>query len=156
MKRGVAAAIAACVAVLATGCGSSGKPTATTATSSTGATAASSPASATAAVDRTPRFAAPSPSAPVRSGLVQIAYRDIAIEPDTVRVKLGSTIRWTNYDSAPANVTSVGGAGGPYRFASRNFGKGGTFEITASRPGVIHYECTLYPATMNGTIEVVS
>ncbi len=87
---------------------------------------------------------------------MQIAYRNIAIDPDTVRVKVGSTIRWTNYDSTPANVTSEGGAGGPYKFASKNFGEGGTFEIKASRPGVIHYECTLYPVTMNGTIEVVS
>jgi plastocyanin len=89
----------------------------------------------------------------VQSGLVQIAYRNIAIDPDTVRVKVGSTIRWTNYDSEEANVTSEGG---PYKFASKNFGEGGTFELKASRPGVIHYECTLYPVTMNGTIEVVS
>jgi len=41
------------------------------------------------------------------------------------------------------------------KFASKNFGEGGTFELEASKPGVIHYECTLYPVTMNGTIEVV-
>ncbi len=85
--------------------------------------------------------------------MVQIAYRNIAIAPDTVRVKLGSTIRWTNYDSTQANVTSEGG---PLKFASKNFGEGGTFEIKASKVGVIRYECTLYPVTMNGTIEVVS
>ena len=44
---------------------------------------------------------------------MQIAYRNIAIAPDTVRVKVGSTIRWTNYDSVEHNVTSEGGAGGP-------------------------------------------
>jgi plastocyanin len=88
----------------------------------------------------------------VQSGLVQIAYRNIAIAPDTVRVKVGSTIRWTNYDSTPHNVTSEGG---PQRFASKNFGEGATFEITVEKPGVIHYECTLQPTTMNGTIEVV-
>jgi len=89
----------------------------------------------------------------VQSGLVQIAYRNIAIDPDTVRVKVGSTIKWTNYDSVQANVTSEGG---PQRFASKNFGEGGTFELKAEKPGVIHYECTLFPTTMNGTIEVVS
>jgi plastocyanin len=67
-------------------------------------------------------------------------------------VKLGSTIRWTNYDSTPHNVTSEGG---PLSFASKDFGEGGTFELKASKPGVIHYENTLQPATMNGTIEVV-
>ncbi len=105
--------------------------------------------------DTTPKYAVPSPSSPVQSGLVQIAYRNIAIAPDTVRVKVGSTIKWTNYDSIAHNVTSEGGAGGPYKFASKNFGEGGTFEITASKAGVIHYENTLQPATMNGTIEGV-
>jgi plastocyanin len=99
-----------------------------------------------------PKYAVPSSSAPTQSGVVQIAYRNIAIAPDAVKVKLGSTVRWTNYDSIPHNVTSEGG---PQAFASKNFGEGGTFEIKVSKPGVIHYENTLQPTTMNGTIEVV-
>jgi plastocyanin len=155
MRTGVAAAFACMSLLLAAGCGSSNKAAAGSATSTastTSAKAATSPG-ASIKVDTTPKFASPSKSAPVHGGLVQIAYRNISIEPDTIRVKLGSTIRWTNYDSVPANVTSVSG---PQRFASKNFGEGGTFAITASKPGVIHYECTLYPVTMNGTIEVVS
>jgi plastocyanin len=92
-------------------------------------------------------------SASVQSGVVQIAYRDIAIEPDTAKVKVGSTIKWVNYDPVPHNVVSEGG---PMHFASRNFGEGGTYEIKATKTGIIHYECTLEPTTMNGTIEVVS
>lgn len=161
-------AITCCLLALAAGCGSSSSTggsssagatttsaTATTGTATPGAKTSSSP-SAALKVDTTPKFASPSPSAPVQSGLVQIAYRNIAIDPDTVRVKVGSTIKWTNYDSVQANVTSEGGVGGPYKFASKNFGEGGTFTIKAEKPGVIHYECTLYPVTMNGTIEVVS
>jgi plastocyanin len=160
MKSGIAALIACCALVLTAGCGSSSSSasdSATTATTAAGAAAkaatTSSSPSAGLKVDTTPRYAVPSPSAPVQSGLVQIAYRNIAIAPDTVRVKLGSTIKWTNYDSTQANVTSEGG---PLKFASKDFGEGGTFELKASKAGVIHYECTLYPATMNGTIEVVS
>jgi plastocyanin len=104
-------------------------------------------------VDTTPKFASPSKSEAAQSGIVQIAYRNIAIAPDTVRVKVGSTIKWTNYDPTKANVTSVNG---PQKFASKDFGEGGTFELKVTKPGVIHYECTLYPVTMNGTIEVVS
>ncbi len=145
-----------CMLALLGACGSS-----TTSSSSTPATGStptgtsrgnSSAPSEGIKVDSTPKFASPSPSAPVQSGLVQIAYRDIAIDPDTVRVKLGSTVRWTNYDSTNANVTTVSG---PQRFASKNFGEGGTFEVELTKPGVIHYVCTLYPVTMNGTIEVV-
>ncbi len=170
MSRGLAAAFACCALALSAGCGSSGSggshgtsgatgtasstgPAGAASTATSGKTAGGSgSAGASLKVDTTPKFASPSPSAPVQSGVVQIAYRDITIDPDTVRVKLGSTIKWTNYDSVQANVTSEGG---PLKFASKNFGEGGTFEVKASRAGVIHYECTLYPVTMNGTIEVV-
>ncbi len=174
MKSPLAATIACCLLALAAGCGSSSSTSsgasagstataaaaAATATSAAGATGASTaPATgssspgATVKGDTTPKFVAPSPSAPVRSGVVQIAYRNITIAPDTVRVRLGSTIKWTNYDSVKCNVTSISG---PQKFASANFGEGGTFTIKAEKPGVIHYECTLYPTTMNGTIEVLS
>ncbi|MEA2209051.1 MAG: hypothetical protein QOF54_1528 [Solirubrobacteraceae bacterium] len=83
---------------------------------------------------------------------MHIAYRNIAIAPDTVRVRVGSTVRWTNFDNVSHNVTSEGG---PAKFASRDFGEGGTFQVKLTKPGVIHYECTIHPASMNGTIEVV-
>jgi len=146
-------ALACCTATLLAGCGSSGASSSNS--SSSGGpekTTASSPAEAI-KVDTTPKFAAPSKSAPAQSGLVQIAYRNIAINPDTVRAKVGSTIKWTNYDSTQANVTSVGA--GPQRIASKDFGEGKSFEVKVTKPGVIHYESTHYPVTMNGTIEVV-
>jgi plastocyanin len=156
MRTGIAAACACMALLLAAGCGSSNKPTASsasTATSATAAKAATTSGGATIKVDTTPKFASPSQSAPVHSGVVQVAYRNISIEPDTLRVKAGSTVRWTNYDSVQANVVSVSG---PQKFASKNFGEGGTFEVKLATPGVIHYECSLYPVTMNGTIEVLS
>lgn len=98
-------------------------------------------------------YASPPAGAPVQSGLVKIKYHEISIEPDTLRVKVGSTIEWSNEDSVEHNVTS---ASGPSKFASKNFGEGGTFRVTVTKPGVIHYRCTNHPTTMNGTIEVVS
>ncbi len=157
MRTGIAAAVACIALLLVAGCGSSNNgaaasSSASTAASTTSAKAATTSPGASIKVDTTPKFASPSKSEPVQSGLVQIAYRNISIEPDTVRVKVGSTVKWTNYDSVQANVTSVSG---PQRFASKNFGEGGTFEVKLTKPGVIHYECTLYPVTMNGAIEVV-
>jgi plastocyanin len=149
----------ACVALVALcGCGSSSGSKSSSSAGASGSTAATTQTSATAStptsaglkVTTTPKFAPA--TGPVRSGLVRIAYRNITIAPDTVRVKVGSTIRWTSFDRTQHNVTSEGG---PQRFASKNFGEGGTFEIKALKPGVIHYECTIHPATMNGTIEVV-
>jgi plastocyanin len=148
MRRAISVVIACGALALASGCGSSGGSS----------SSASSPTSRTTApsgglkVSTTPKYASPSASAPVQSGVVQIAYRNIAIAPDTLKVKVGSTVRWTNYDAIEHNVTS---RGGPATFASRNFGEGKTFEVKLTAPGVIHYLCTIHPTSMNGTIEVV-
>jgi plastocyanin len=137
---------------LVSGCGSSGSSSGSTATTGTSTSTARTATQAGLQPDTTPKFASPSPSAPVQSGIVPIAYRNIAIAPDTVRVKVGSTVKWTNYDSVVHNVTSEGG---PMKFASPNFGEGGTYELKVTKPGTIHYESTNFPATMNGSIEVV-
>jgi plastocyanin len=148
MRKGLPAVTIACFALLlAAGCGSSGSGSgATTVTTSSTSTSGGLKA------DTTPKYASPSSSSPVQSGTVQVAYRNIAIDPDTLRVKVGSTIKWTNYDSVEHNVTSEGG---PAKFASKDFGEGGTYEIKVTKPGIIHYKCTIHPASMNGTIEVV-
>ena len=99
-----------------------------------------------------PQYARPSKSAPVLSGTAQIAYRYITARPNTLRVKAGTTVRWTNYDSVKHNVTSQGG---PQHFASRDFGPGGYFQIKLTHPGIVLFKCTIHPATMNGSIEVV-
>lgn len=165
MRRGICAgATAALLFVLATGCGSGGSSTAETTTvtiggrTSTAVISKSTTASKTKSgglqpASTTPKYATPEASAPVQSGVVQIEYRNIAINPDALKVKVGSTIKWTNYDPVEHNVTSKGG---PSTFKSKNFGEGGTFEFKATKTGTIHYLCTIHPVSMNGTIEVVS
>ena len=153
MRRGLPTLIVCAALAFVAGCGSShGTATSSTASSSSSSTPTSTTARAGLTADTTPKFVAPEASAPVHSGTVHIAYRDIAIAPDTLRVKVGTTISWTNYDPIEENVTSEGG---PQKFASGRFGEGGSYQITALRPGVIHYESTLHPASMNGAIEVV-
>jgi plastocyanin len=149
MKRGVSALIACSALAFAAGCGSSSKPGAG-GTTTAGASATST--SGGFKVTTTPKYASPSPSAPVQSGTVQVSYRNITIAPDTLKVKVGSTVVWTNYDSLQHNVTSMEG---PLHFKSSDFGEGGTFRVRMTRPGIIHYECTIHPASMNGTIEVL-
>jgi plastocyanin len=156
VRRGTLLVAATLLAgVGAAGCGSSGSRSSSS--SSTTATATHPSGTTTAnggglKVITTPKFASPSPTAPIQSGIVPIAYRNITIRPETVRVKAGSTIVWRSYDPVEHNVTSISG---PQNFRSSNFGEGGTFRVRLRRPGVIHYECTNHPATMNGTIEVV-
>jgi len=138
--------IACAALLLAAGCGSSSSSSSSSVTSST---PNSGPSGAAATGTK---FASPPASAPVQSGIVHITYHNISIAPDTVKVKVGSTIIWTNMDSVEHNVTSEGG---PQQFASRTFGEGRSYTIKVLKPGVIHYECTIHPASMNGTIDVV-
>jgi plastocyanin len=149
MRRGpLLPLVIACSALLfAAGCGSSSSSSSAT-TSSTGTSASSGGLK----TDTTPKYAAPASSAPVQSGTVQVAYRNIAIDPDTLKVKIGSTIKWTDFDDVTHNVTSQSG---PAHFASANLTQGSTFSYKVTKPGVIHYQCTYHPASMNGTIEVV-
>jgi plastocyanin len=152
-RRLASLAVCAALATLA-GCGSSSSSPSPSSSSTAASTAATTKTAKTTTgslkVTTTPKFIPA--SGPVRSGTVQVAYRNITIAPDTLKVKVGSTIRWTNFDTVAHNVTSEGG---PQKFASKDFGEKGTFEIKALKPGVIHYECTIHPASMNGTIEVV-
>jgi len=149
MRRGLSILIACSALVLAVGCGSSKSSTISSSSQST-----STPTSTSGELKTTttPKFAAPGSSAQVQSGVVQVAYRNITIAPDTLRVKVGTTVRWTNYDAVEHNVTSESG---PQHFASNDFGESGSYEVKLTKPGVIHYECTIHPASMNGTIEVV-
>lgn len=148
MKRAVAVLAACTVLAFAAGCGSS-KSSGTASTTKTGATGATTGGLV---ADGKINYAKPAANAPVQSGLIEISYHEFAIEPDTLKAKVGSTIKWTNHDSEKCNVKSEGG---PYTFASKDFGEGASFELKLEKPGTIHYECTYYPATMNGSIEVL-
>jgi plastocyanin len=148
MRTAIGALSAACVLAALAGCGSSSPAeTVQTFTSQAGSSNGGG-----LKVTTTPKYAEASRSEAVRSGVVNVAYRDITIHPDVIRVKVGTTVKWTNYDNVDHNVTSESG---PQKFASQDFGEGGTYEVKLTKPGVIHYQCTIHPATMNGTIEVV-
>lgn len=141
-------------AALLAGCGSSGATTSAPPSTRQGTSPApqtSTSGSSLKAIG-SPKYATPSPSEPVQSGTAQISYRNITARPVTLRVKAGTTVRFTNYDPVEHNATSVGG---PQHFHSKNFGEGKSFEVKLTHPGIVHFECTIHPATINGTIEVV-
>jgi plastocyanin len=160
-RAAVSLLAALALAALAAGCGSSSSKSSSTAgenasaTTTTGTTPTSGTTNASGSslkVIGRPEFPTPSASEPVQSGVVQISYRNITAHPVTLRVKPGTTVRFMNYDPIEHNATSEGG---PARFASKNFGQGQSFSVKLTRPGVVHFECTLHPATINGSIEVV-
>ena len=81
---------------------------------------------------------------------VPVAMKSLDFNPTSVHGKVGQKVVWTNADSAPHNVTYVGGP----RFASsRELGPGATFAITLTQTGTIHYFCTIHP-WMKATVVV--
>jgi plastocyanin len=85
---------------------------------------------------------------------VEVAMKDIAFDPDTITVKKGTTVKWTNEDSVGHDVTKSGGVGPD--FSSGDAGglqQGDTFEEKIKTPGKIDYVCTVHP-NMTGTINV--
>ena len=71
-----------------------------------------------------------------------------AFEPGTIRVKVGTTVRWTNRDEAPHTVTAAGGG-----FTSKQLGQGGTYARRFRRAGTFAYLCALHP-NMKGRVVV--
>jgi plastocyanin len=76
--------------------------------------------------------------------------QNITFNPASLNAKVGQTVKWTNQDTAPHNVTPVSG---PSFTASPTFQNGGTFSLKLTKAGTIQYRCTIHPG-MNGTIVV--
>jgi len=132
-----ALALVATLAVLVTGCGSD---------SDSGSTA-SKPAATTGAD-------APASGAltPVKNGVVEVAFRDFAIDPEEIVVKSGQEIKWTNFDSTKHNVVIKPEQ--PEAFTSKDFEKDGTATYSPKKPGVYEYLCTYHAGSMQGKITV--
>lgn len=121
-------------ALAAAGCGSSGSGD-----GSSSSSAASAPATTS----------APTATAQSSGGGVAIGMQNIQFTPQTVTVKVGQKITWTDLEDVPHNVTAESGAD----FRSSTFGKGKTFSFTPKKAGTIKYVCTIHPG-MEGTITV--
>lgn len=68
---------------------------------------------------------------------------------DPIEVTVGTTVTWTNNDSAPHTVTQKGGEG----FQSNQIASGDTFSFTFTEAGTFEYFCEFH-ANMSGTVIV--
>jgi plastocyanin len=88
--------------------------------------------------------------APVMSGTTAtINIANYAFDPPTLTIKEGTTVSWTNTDSAIHTVTSDTGV-----FDSGDMAKGATFSYTFTTAGTYVYHCLPHHAKMEGTIIV--
>ena len=103
---------------------------------------APSVASSVAASSAAPAASSAAPSAaPSAATGDAVTIQGFTFKPDTIKVKTGATITWTNNDSTAHTVTFDDGSE-----SSKNIGVGGTFERTFSTAGTFSYHCAIHPS----------
>src|SRR5439155_1744652 len=68
--------------------------------------------------------------------------------PDTIRVKVGTSVTWTNNDDVPHTVTALDGS-----FSSK-LNQGTTFSRTFDKAGTFEYQCAVHPTMLHGKVIV--
>ncbi|MCA1669343.1 MAG: cupredoxin family copper-binding protein [Thermomicrobia bacterium] len=84
---------------------------------------------------------------------VAVNIMNFSFQPTPLTIPVGTTVVWTNQDSAPHTVTSDtgvwdSGIGSPLQ-------KGATFRFTFTQAGTFPYHCMIHP-NMHGTIVVTA
>ena len=77
-----------------------------------------------------------------------VDIKDFAFSPDTITVTKGTTVTWTNKDSAPHTVTGIG-----TDFTSETLNQGQTYSHTFDEAGTFEYQCHIHPS-MRGKVIV--
>jgi len=114
-----------------------------------GPKAAPTPAGTLPPISLPPVTAATStPPAPL-SGNVDVTIAGFAFSPESLTVKVGTTVKWTNQDAAGHTVTADDNSWG-----SGDLEQGASFSFTFSQAGTFAYHCGVHPS-MKATITVV-
>ena len=90
----------------------------------------------------------PTPTATPTPAQANVEISGFAFVPSTLTVSVGTTVTWTNKDSAPHTVTSNDNL-----FESGNLAKDATFSYTFEQKGTFNYHCKIHPS-MTGKIIV--
>ncbi len=85
---------------------------------------------------------------PPMAGVYEVAIRNFVYEPASVSIRVGESVRWTNYDAAPHDAVAYTGS-----WKTPLLKVNESANQVYSEPGVYPYYCTVHPA-MRGTVEV--
>ena len=77
-----------------------------------------------------------------------VEIRDFSFQPAQIEISVGTTVTWTNYDTAAHTSTAADGT-----WNSGNLDQGQSYSFTFDRPGRYDYVC-LYHPNMKGTVVV--
>ena len=97
-----------------------------------------------------PPASSPNSSGPL-SGAAPVDIVNFEFKPQKVVVKPGTTVTWTNRDTAIHDIKDTSALATPQ---SKDLAKGDTFAITYAQPGSYSYICGIHQYMM-GTVEVV-
>jgi plastocyanin len=86
--------------------------------------------------------AARAAAAPAATGATQVMIQNFAFSPASLSIPAGTTVVWTNMDTAPHTVTV---RSGPVTFSSPNLNQGDTFTYTFTQAGTYSYYCAVHP-----------
>jgi plastocyanin len=86
-------------------------------------------------------------AAPARSatGVDHVQIKDFVYVPAAVTVPAGTTITFTNHDSAPHTATSGTSPTPDGVFDSATLSKGDSKRVKLTKPGTFAYYCALHP-----------
>ncbi|HEX7541496.1 MAG TPA: cupredoxin family copper-binding protein [Anaerolineales bacterium] len=87
---------------------------------------------------------------PIQSGEAKVSIANFAFDPITLTIPTGTTVTWTNNDTASHTVIGDDGSWG-----SNSLAKGDTFSFTFTKSGTFSYHCGVHPS-MKATITVVA
>ncbi len=75
-----------------------------------------------------------------------VSIRGFAFNPANLAINAGTTVKWTNEDSAPHSIKSE-------NFKSGTLSSGDSYEFRFVTPGIYDYNCGIHPS-MKGQIIV--
>jgi plastocyanin len=81
---------------------------------------------------------------------VEVGIQDYKYTPSELKIKAGTTVKWTNNVKRVSHSVLFTGLGG---FESERFFPGDSWQRTFDKPGVYSYTCGPHPE-MKGRIEV--
>ena len=88
-----------------------------------------------------------------------VAIQNFAFAPQTLTVKAGAKVTWTNNDSTPHTITSTDNgstsASPTGMFDSGQLAQGQSFSFTFTKAGTYYYECTIHAAMASMHAKVV-
>jgi plastocyanin len=74
-----------------------------------------------------------------------INIENFSFNPAELSVEVGTTVKWTNNDQAPHQISGAG-------FESQSLGQGESYTFTFDKVGTYNYHCAIHPSMLGKII----